>query len=245
MCQFIYLDPIADAVLVPLSGQDQQSHLPAIHALLSAQERYATSGGLRQAAFWVGFRQEMVVAFINQRPIVPVLEHCNIDRSFSEADECTWTNRIIVHCADVINHCFRSSSMNHSTYQALRDYGNGWMVHKPPYFSPIYQSQPSEGGSAFTKTWYAGETIAKGVQHYHLSEILLVAYDPTVPRVGYQRRAFEKTIDVSIFRLGMNRTLTPLLGKTQTPCKDAVWYCSRQWKDGSSLGHCVSWYILV
>ncbi|KAI4746375.1 hypothetical protein E4T50_03246 [Aureobasidium sp. EXF-12298] len=183
---------------ISLSGHDQQSHLPAIHALISAQERIATQGGLRQAAWWVGFRQEMVVAFINQRPIVPVLEHCNLDRSFSAADDDTWTNRIIVHCADVINHCFQNGSLSQTTYQALRDYGEAWMAHKPRSFSPIFQSQSSgEKGDVFTKTWYAGDTIAKGVQHYHLSKILLVAHDPNIPRLGLHRKTFEQAVDVS------------------------------------------------
>ncbi|KAI5201310.1 hypothetical protein E4T39_05288 [Aureobasidium subglaciale] len=183
---------------ISLSGYDQQSHLPAIHALISAQERFATKGGLRQAAWWVGFRQEMVVAFINQRPIVPVLEHCNLDRSFSTADVFTWTNRIIVHCADVINHCFQNGSLDQTMYQALRDYGEAWMAHRPPCFNPIFQSQPSSmSGSLFTKTYFTGDVIAKGVQHYHLSKILLVAHDPNVPRLGLQRKAYEQTVDVS------------------------------------------------
>ncbi|CAD0115544.1 unnamed protein product, partial [Aureobasidium uvarum] len=181
---------------ISLSGYDQQSHLPAIHALISAQERIATRGGLRHAAWWVGFRQEMVVAFINQRPIVPVLEHCNLDRSFSTADDCTWTNRIIVHCADVINHCFQNGSLDQTTYQALRDYGEAWMAHKPRTFSPIFQCQPSGlRGNLFTKTWYTSDTIAKGIQHYHLSKILLIAHDPNIPRLGLQRKAFEQTVD--------------------------------------------------
>ncbi|THY30910.1 hypothetical protein D6D01_03088, partial [Aureobasidium pullulans] len=204
---------------ISLSGYDQQSHLPAIHALISAQERFATRGGLRQAAWWVGFRQEMVVAFINQRPIVPVLEHCNLDRSFSAADDCTWTNRIIVHCADVINHCFQNGSLDQQTYQALRDYGEAWMAHKPRSFNPIFQSQPSGMGSSFTKTWYAGDTIAKGIQHYHLSKILLVAHDPNIPRLGLQRKAFEQTVDDQL------RTHARILcGIAQGGCKTAaIW----------------------
>lgn len=70
------------------------------------------------------------------------------------------------------------------------------MAHKPRSFNPIFQSQPPGMGSSFTKTWYAGDTIAKGIQHYHLSKILLVAHDPNIPRLGLQRKAFEHTVDV-------------------------------------------------
>jgi hypothetical protein len=139
----------------------------------------------------------MVVAFINQRPIVPVLEHCNLDRSFSAADDCTWTNRIIVHCADVINDCFQNGSLNQTTYQALHGYGESWMAHKPRSFNPIFHTQPSGvKGNLFTKIWYTSDTIAKGIQHYHLSKILLIAHDPNIPRLGLQRKAYEQTVNV-------------------------------------------------
>lgn len=79
---------------VPLSGQVvADSHLIGTQLFISAQERSAVTGGLRLAAFWVGLRQEIYVAFVNQRSIIPPLEHCNVDRSFEPADDGTWANR--------------------------------------------------------------------------------------------------------------------------------------------------------
>jgi hypothetical protein len=78
---------------VPISGQlpaDQQRHLLGAQAFITAQEQAAVTGGLRQAAFWVGLRQEVYVAFVNQRPVVLPLEHRNIDRSFDEAEDHVW-----------------------------------------------------------------------------------------------------------------------------------------------------------
>lgn len=78
---------------VPISGQqpaDQHSHLLGAQAFIAAQERAAVTGGLRQAAFWVGLRQEVYVAFVNQRPVLPALEHCNVDRSFEAAEDHIW-----------------------------------------------------------------------------------------------------------------------------------------------------------
>ena len=79
---------------VPISGQqpsDQHSHLLGAQAFIAAQERAAITGGLRQAAFWVGLRQEVYVAFVNQRPVLPALEHCNVDRSFEAAEDHIWS----------------------------------------------------------------------------------------------------------------------------------------------------------
>lgn len=78
---------------VPITGQppsDQDSHLLGAQAFIAAQERAAITGGLRQAAFWVGLRQEVYVAFVNQRPALPALEHCNVDRSFEAAEDHIW-----------------------------------------------------------------------------------------------------------------------------------------------------------
>lgn len=78
---------------VPLTGQapaEQHSHLLGAQAFIAAQERAAITGGLRQAAFWVGLRQEVYVAIVNQRPVLPALEHCNVDRSFEAAEDHVW-----------------------------------------------------------------------------------------------------------------------------------------------------------
>ena len=94
-----------EEIEVPLSGQsptDQSSHLLGAHAFITAQERATVTGGLRQAAFWVGLRQEIYVAFVNQRSIIPALEHSNIDRSFEAAPDHVWGCRMVVLCADVI-----------------------------------------------------------------------------------------------------------------------------------------------
>jgi hypothetical protein len=71
------------------------------------------------------------------------------------------------------------------------------MAHKPRSFNPVFHTQPSGvKGDLFTKIWYTSDTIAKGIQHYHLSKILLIAHDPNIPRLGLQRKAYEQTVDV-------------------------------------------------
>ncbi|EME87781.1 uncharacterized protein MYCFIDRAFT_27078, partial [Pseudocercospora fijiensis CIRAD86] len=104
---------------VPLSGQvpaDQHSHLLGAQAVIAAQERAAITGGLRQAAFWVVLRQEVYVAFVNQRSILPALEHRNIDRSFEAAEEHIWACRMVVLCADTIRFCFSDTPQTIANY---------------------------------------------------------------------------------------------------------------------------------
>lgn len=230
-------------MIVPLTGCDQESHLPAVHALLSVQERRALSGGIRQAAFWVGFRQEMVVAFINQRGIVPVLEHCNIDRTFSPADERTWTNRMIVHCADVITYCFQDGMSDVSRYRALDQYANDWMSHKPMSFKLLYQYSPLEG--QFLQLCYEGDTVVAGVQHYHLSQILLAAHDPTIPRIGPQRKKRERMVNVGSTSPAYFYAITLYLGQSKRTCSRFMRHSSGQWCKRSPLGMCLSWHLTL
>lgn len=167
---------------------------------MSAQERSTVSGGLRQAAFWVALRQEIYIAFLNERTIRPVLEHSNLDRSFETTDDCTWAHRIVVHCADVIRFCFGDRAKDLETYRRLQRYASDWMAHKPPTFSPIFYQGPSKD-KVFPEIWLLSDAAVAGLQHY-LANILLVAHDPKIPRIGPRQKSVLRAIGVRIiFRL--------------------------------------------
>ena len=133
-----------EEIEVPLSGQspaDNSFHLLGAHALISAQERATMAGGLREAAFWVGLRQEIYVAFVNQRSIMPSLEHCNIDRSFGAAPDNVWSCRMVVLCSDVLRYCFGDSDPLSSTYNFLNESVGQWYRSKPASFTPVYYKE--------------------------------------------------------------------------------------------------------
>lgn len=178
---------------IPVSGTESQSHLLGTQVFLTAQERSTVYGGLRQAAFWVGLRQEIYMAFVNQRTIIPVLEHCNIDRSFENANDCVWANRIVTHCADVLRYCFGDGEQSLANYNRLLDYCDGWYMFKPPSFSPIYYREPHGEANVFPEVWLLSDAVTTGLQHYHLAKILLTAHNPKVPRLGPgQKQALTK-----------------------------------------------------
>lgn len=185
-----------EEIEVPVSGTNSQNHLLGTHVFISAQERSTHSGGLRQAAFWIGLRQEIYVAFVSQRSIAPALEHCNIDRSFDAADDCTWANRIVVHCADVIRFCFGDGERSLAHYAALCEYSAQWMLFKPPSFAPIYYREPGEN-DVFPEMWLLGDHVVCALQHHHLALILLAAHNPRVPRLGPGQKSALKAMDVS------------------------------------------------
>jgi hypothetical protein len=186
---------------VPLSGQQsahQESHLFGAHAFITAQERAATiTGGLRQAAFWVGLRQEIYVAFVNQRSIIPALEHCNIDRSFEAASDDIWACRMVVLAADIIRYCFGDHDHLQSTYNLLVDCTAQWFVSKPGSFTPIYEQAAGEE-NVFPEMQFLADDVVVGTQHYYLAKILLIAHNPKIPRLGPLRTAALGAADAEI-----------------------------------------------
>lgn len=189
-----------EEIEVPLSGQqpaEQESHLFGAHAFITAQERATITGGLRQAAFWVGLRQEIYVAFVNQRSIIPALEHCNIDRSFEAASDDVWACRMVVLAADIIRYCFGDHDHPQSTYTFLADCATQWYNSKPASFLPVYERQSSED-NVFPELQYVADDVVTGMQHYYLARILLVAHNPKIPRLGPLRTAALRAADAEV-----------------------------------------------
>jgi hypothetical protein len=185
---------------VPLSGAksaEQGGHIFGAHAFIKAQERATINGGLRQAAFWVGLRQEIYMAFVNQQSIIPALEHCNIDRSFEAATDDVWAQRMVVLAADIILYCFGDHDHLQSTYNFLSDCTTQWHNSKPTSFTPVYE-QPSSEDNVFPELHYMADDVVVGTQHYYLAKILLIAHNPKIPRLGPLRTAAIKAADEEI-----------------------------------------------
>ena len=189
-----------EEIEVPLTGQspaDQQSQLLGLHALITAQERATVAGGLRNAAFWVGLRQEIYVAFCNQRSIMPALEHCNIDRSLETAPDHVWSCRMVVLCADAIRYCFGDGDPSTTTYNWLAESVTQWHNSKPPSFTPVYYKEADEE-NIFPDIWFLSDEILIGLQHYHIAQILLAAHNPKLPRLGPSRATALRVMDEEI-----------------------------------------------
>lgn len=155
-------------------------------------------GGLRKAASFVGLRQEIYVAFVNQRSVASAfIEHCNVERTLDLADDCTWANRIIFHVSHVLNYCFGDGDQSVATYNQLVDYCDNWMSYKPSSFLPIYYREPEEG-EVFPEIWLLGDAVACAHLHWHLAKILLTAHNPKIPRLGPGQRVAVKNMDDEI-----------------------------------------------
>jgi len=192
-----------EEVEIPVSGVECQNHLLGTHVFISAQDTLNDDGGLRQAAYLVALRQEIYVAFVNQRTIASVFERITMDRSFETASDWVWANRIVAQLADVIRFCFDEYNNDRGVarYNALLEYCHQWMLFKPMSFTPLYykaaEEIPGDSSSVFPEIWLTGDHIVTALQHYHLALILLAAHDPKIPRLGPQQRIAQQAVDVS------------------------------------------------
>jgi hypothetical protein len=189
-----------EEIEVPLSGQGAaQSHLLGAHIFLEAQVRETLNGGLREAAFWVGLRQEIFVAFVNQRTIMPAIERSQVDRSYEAGvPDHVWSCKMVLLCADVIRFCFSDTDHPTRTFRELKDAITEWDLRKPVTFTAIYYESAEAEDKVFPTLWYLREEITVGLQHYHVAQILLSAHNPKVPRIGPGRAAALRQMDEEI-----------------------------------------------
>jgi len=133
---------------------DSQGHRLGIQIFVGARD--PISGGLSEAAFWVGLRQEIYSAMMKNQSTQLSLEHCSIDRSLDPTSDYGWSNRAIVHCADVLNCCFGDSGVSLRHWEELKQYGERWHEAIPSTFTPIYYRPPNrEEREAFPEIWYS------------------------------------------------------------------------------------------
>ncbi|KAJ5698343.1 hypothetical protein N7462_000348 [Penicillium macrosclerotiorum] len=206
-------------------GEDNESALRGIQIFLDAQAISAVDGcGLRHAAYWIALRQEIITAFSKQRAFRLPLGPCEPYRSFEPADDYVWADRLVIHCADVLQYCFGSeeehvqekypSSSSSSLsiihgmstpaqriarYEELVAFETLWAKLGPASFKPIYSREPDRShGEVFPELWYLNNCHVAGLQYLELARILLTVYNPKLPRLGPGQRPAMRSVDLQV-----------------------------------------------
>lgn len=179
---------------VKASGVDAHSYLLGIQAFVhhgtggdGTSSRYMMPGSLSGAAFWVGLRQEIYSAVMNQEPVRINLVHSLVDRTLVPTDDFGWANRAVVHCADVLNFCFGEGVLGTVLGRAPRglewwteldEYNRRWTEALPSSYTPIFYRDPDqEKGEVFPEIWYQSACHGKSILNipYLKAEALLFA----------------------------------------------------------------------
>lgn len=178
---------------VKASGVDAHSYLLGIQAFVHhgtaggddgscvGSSRYLMPGSLSGAAFWVGLRQEIYSAVMNQEPVRINLVHSLVDRTLVPTDDFGWANRAVVHCADVLNFCFGEGgqgSMGRAGgiewWTELDAYNRRWTESLPASFTPIFYRDPErDEDEVFPEIWYQSACHGRSFFVFLLSCLLL------------------------------------------------------------------------
>ncbi|KAF7527325.1 hypothetical protein G7054_g10529 [Neopestalotiopsis clavispora] len=207
---------------VPLYGHYGETHLLGTHLFIDASRSGSIEdstlsdpsnlfnsfefNGLRGAAFLVALRQELFIALVSQRPVLPAFSLLRFNRSLEgPTDDYTWANRIMPFAVDVLDFCYgqntTSSIESAIRFDELTAYAEQWFDRKPATFNPIYVEETfgnKEGsgertGCLYPTIWLLNDAVATGLQNYYLVRILLLAYNPHMPRTGPTRKMFLQT----------------------------------------------------
>ncbi|KAK5938603.1 hypothetical protein PMZ80_008793 [Knufia obscura] len=153
------------------------------------------ASGLRQACFWIAFRQDLHAAFLKQQPVSFPLSRCEAFRQLHPATDAIWTNRLITLCADVLEFCYGSDSVDakiapaytdQHQWRALRSREEGLCALLPATFEPTYCSEPNLAlGSVFPEIWYLEPCHVIGTTYVELARMLLEVFNPTRPKLGH------------------------------------------------------------
>ncbi|UPK95355.1 hypothetical protein LCI18_006290 [Fusarium solani-melongenae] len=193
-----------DATLLHRFGQTMEASLSDVNnvewnpVLLDSPQSplpTETRQDFQEASCWATLRLEIYLAILHQTSPIPTLHSPHLNRSIQSDDDKAWANQILLLLAEIIEYCF-GNNRDDSRYDALLDDLTAWTHSKPDSFTPIYLSQPSNG-QLYPDFWVYNESVAAGLQHYHLARILLLSHNPSLPRIGSAKTIAKKKIDVS------------------------------------------------
>ena len=114
---------------------------------------------------------------------------------FDSASDFTWTNRILVWCADLLKFTFGETrsmtpKQQMERWSALKAFEVTWEARKPLEFKPLYYEDADPGsGKFFPVIWQKNACQVVGAQHIELSRILLAVSNPKLSRLGVSARS--------------------------------------------------------
>lgn len=200
---------------LPLLNTDGDS--PMTTTFDNPKPRVLRADGLRQAAFWVAFRQSIYDSFMKQRPIKFPLERCIAFRTFEPAEDAVWADRLIIFCADVLQFCHGPKKRLKEQWEELSTQEHKWSRVLPKSFQPIYYRPPDTAKQeVFPEIWYLSDCHVAGIQHVELARIMLAVCNPSMPRLGPGHVAAINEMSANLKQVVL-RLCGIALGNRQTP----------------------------
>ncbi|KAK8151792.1 hypothetical protein IWX90DRAFT_490788 [Phyllosticta citrichinensis] len=215
---------------VDIVGSDSHGHLTGTAALLrAAQEQLAANKtpvapvprGLRQAAYWIAFRQEIYMSLQTHRPITLSARMCGFDEAhdWCEAPEWVWAQRAIAHCGDALAFAFGGGggvgasrvgggarARGRERWSKLIEDNAAWNRVRPRSFDPFFGRVPGLDEAeqppkpVFPELRVMGNWQVLGYGYNILSRLVLLVHDPSIPKLGPSRKASVAIVDKKLRR---------------------------------------------
>ncbi|KAK8230324.1 hypothetical protein HDK90DRAFT_417240 [Phyllosticta capitalensis] len=202
---------------VDIVGSDSHGHLTGTAALIRAAEEQLAANktpvtpvprGLRQAAYWIAFRQEIYMSLQTHQPITLSARMCGFDEAhdWCEAPEWVWAQRAIAHCGDALAFAFGGGGGGGARWSQLIEDNATWNRKRPPSFDPFFGRVPSledpeqPPEPVFPGVRVMGNWQVLGYGYNILSRLVLLVHDPSIPKLGPSRKASVAAVDKKLRR---------------------------------------------
>ncbi|KAH7057408.1 hypothetical protein B0J12DRAFT_567858 [Macrophomina phaseolina] len=191
---------------VHVTGADTQGHLTGSQAIISAASSMNADQpptGLRRAAYWSAFRQEVWVAPQTQQLIFmsPAVTGYELDHNFSPAPDWVWCERSIAHCGAAMNATLANTDRAQgkdeqvARWKLLMEENDRWWRSVPRGFDPFYGSWECREGELFPEIRFQADWHVMGYSYTIEAHLLLIVHDPTIPKLGPLRKRAVTNVD--------------------------------------------------
>lgn len=200
----------------------------------SKSSSVAQANPFREALFWTYLRQEIAAAFVKQRDIHADLDGRILQAKFGAVEEISWSNRIMLLCAQVLRWAFGK----HPTldgWHELHDAIHQWEEDRSETYEAIfYQPEDPSIGRWFPDIWFADDEHVVSSVHFHLAKLVLAVHDPAIPRLGSRAKKGAEMVKEQVLKCVRTIVGTGLSNK---------WAPARHW--GSVvLVECYQWFTI-
>jgi hypothetical protein len=168
--------------------------------LLNSSAKFASSGGLGEAACWITLRQEIYISLTTNQPIKTNLEHYERSQAMYRQDHDAWANRVVLIFAKILSVIFQENTR--VDWHSFKNELESWYDTKPDTFTPIILplTEPGKEPDVFPSVWMLDSAQVVGMQNYYMARIVLATFDPRLPGTGFHSFRARKDMEDAILK---------------------------------------------
>ncbi|KAK6507108.1 hypothetical protein TWF481_005557 [Arthrobotrys musiformis] len=172
------------------SNQEFRRHLEGVGSIIKPQGIHQSLIGLKGAAFWAWYRQDVLAAFRERRQTFITEDVWHLDtspESMCVLREDELGNRVMFILGQIINYCAKDEieKNEHNVTERLRRAEvlekklEDWKRCLPDSYEPLTRMKDKDG--IFEALWYSPACCGIAVQVYYFAKIMLMMHKPQPP----------------------------------------------------------------